>query len=404
MTTPRAFGPNVHAQVLGYVAAIFASSTAEQIADLLAELQPPTPFRVRFKVLYAEPLSVSRIVAQAAEAGRFQALSSAGLGYALRVPRAYVPDREDDLGADDFGGPPTPAAPVFPRSGSGLLYFAILPTAQPDVSVLVSVAPREDWLYLLREIRALYPKLVPIFLSQRELFQCIATLRDQVRGTYELRVRELSATEIIETAQGRRTRSLREWTEEAWERAIRDVADRRQVVTSVRLAFHRLVGTLPNVTASAVCKVTKRGEVEVLGHFALLRRTVIEDIAAAGQRKLSLYSKRGLREASYRAKPVSITYASDVFADVTEVRRLVEVLTLYPKSMHAVQHGNPYAYVQVADALDGSAFDVWALDQDTITIVPRLKATAAAFDRLIQYIFDAYREGVVSTHDDATVG
>lgn len=395
----------VHRQFLAYVAAVFASPTPEQITNLLAELNPPAPFRIRLKVLYAEPISVAQVIAQGAEAGRFRLLKPSGMGYALRVPYAFVPSQDSDAD-DDEEIVMTSERSLVPtstgrRASAGQLYFAVLPTAQPDVSVIVSVAEREDWAYLLREIRGLYPKLVPILLSQRELVQGIATLRDQVRGEYDMRVRELSAKEFIDTHAGRRTRSVREWTEEAWERLMRDVDDRRQLVTSVTLAFHRIVDAFPNVNASASCKITKRGEVDVAGQFALLWRTVVADIAAAGQRKLASYSRRGLRESDYHARPVSIRYGAPVFADVAEIRRLVETLIRYPKSMHAVQHGNPYAFVQVADALDGSAFDVWALDDSVITIVPRLKASAAAFDRLIQYIFDAFREGVVSTNDAA---
>ncbi|HYW30897.1 MAG TPA: hypothetical protein VE869_05265, partial [Gemmatimonas sp.] len=254
MTAPRVTMRNLHAQLMGYVAAIFASPTPEQIAELLAELHPPKPFRIRLKVLYAEPLSVAQIIAQGAEAGRFRPLSTAGLGYALRVPDAYVSATDDDDGEEDerVGAERRPPAPPSARrrAGVGQLYFAVLPTTQPDVSVIVSVAEREDWAYLLREIKGLYPKLVPILLSQREFVQSVATLRDQVRGAYDMRTRELSAKERIDTSTGERTRSLREWTEEAWDRSIRDASDRRQVVTSVTLAFHRIVGTQPNINAS----------------------------------------------------------------------------------------------------------------------------------------------------------
>src|SRR6185437_12973062 len=111
--------------------------------------------------------------------------------------------------------------------------------------------------------------------------------------------------------------------------------------------------------------------------------------------KFQTYSRRGLKENNYIAAPLCIQYAEPVFDRVQEVRRLVQVLSHYPHSMHAVKHGNPYAFVQLSDVYDGSAFDIWALSPTRITVVPKLKATEAAVSRLIQFIFERFREGRV---------
>ena len=78
-----------------------------------------------------------------------------------------------------------------------------------------------------------------------------------------------------------------------------------------------------------------------------------------------------------------------------------ELLRKYPHSMHSVQHGNPYVHVQISDVYDGSAFDVWAVSNQSIVLVPRLKATEAAFQRLIHYVFDRFREGEVREYSDS---
>jgi hypothetical protein len=212
---------------------------------------------------------------------------------------------------------------------------------------------------------------------------------------YELQVRDLTSKEIIETPTGRHEKTVREWTHAAWEAAIRVVSARRQIVTTVSLAFHRRIGDRIDITPTALCKISKKGEIDLTGNYDLLWQQVISHVAEVGQRKLTFYSKRGLRERHFNPAPLAINYSADVFSDPQEVRRLVSTLTRYPKSMHSVQHGNPYAYVQVADSYDGSTFDVWALSHQRITVVPRLKATEAAVGRLIQYIFDEFREGTV---------
>src|SRR5687767_15942683 len=100
----------------------------------------------------------------------------------------------------------------------------------------------------------------------------------------------------------------------------------------------------------------------------------------------------------YTAAPLRIQYPQPVFDKLETVRRFVRVLREYPRSMHSVQHGNPYAYVQVSDTFDGSSFDVWALAPDAISIVPRLKATEAAVARLIQWLFEEFQEGTVEAY------
>jgi hypothetical protein len=353
---------------LGYISAVFALPTTEDVADALRDLNPPKPFSVRMKVVYSRE-GVLDVFLRLAQRGIVERLHPGGPGFAFRILHG--------LKSEDA------------------VFLAILPTSQSHVSVIVSVAEREEWISLLRAVRKEYPTIVPVYLSQRELLQGVGTLRKRVSATHELRVRELSAKETFQTSGGKRVRSLRAWTDEEWEGVVSDVSERRQVVTRATLAFYRRIGDKTDIVPSAMCKVTKRGEIEFDGRYDLIWDTVVRHVAEAGESKLAFYSKRGLRDRGYKPAPLEIRYRQPVFDQVEEVRRLVAVLARYPHAMHSVQHGNPYAYVQIADTYDGSGFDVWALSPTRITVVPRLKSTEAALDRLIQYIFDEFREGVV---------
>lgn len=360
-------------QFAAYVAAIFSLPSQQDIMRELRELNPPLPYRVRVKVLYSRDQAV-QIFDSLTEGGLFSRLNEEGPGFSFQAVRG------EDL--------------------DSTVLFAVLATDQPHVTAVVSVAGREEWHVLLRAIKREYPNLVPIYLSQRELLLSVGELRKRVSTTYDLRVREISARETLQSPEGQRVRSVREWTYEDWEKAVSHMSDRRQIVLSVGFAFHRRLGDKIDVIPAALCKVTKRGEVDLTGRYDLIWSTVIAHIAAAGEQKLAFYAKRGLREREYKPAPLGITYPSAIFNDVIEIRRLVAALTHYPRSMHAVQHGNPYAHLQVADAYDGSSFDVWAVSPDTITIVPRLKATEAAVDRLIHYIFESFREGTVGNYGE----
>jgi hypothetical protein len=122
---------------------------------------------------------------------------------------------------------------------------------------------------------------------------------------------------------------------------------------------------------------------------------VIADVVAAGAEKLKFLSNRGLRDRKYSPAPLSIHFKRRVFDDLGEVRRFVDVMRKYPHSAYAIEHGNPYAHLQLSDRYDGSSFELWAVTSDDILVVPRLRATEAALERLIHYIYDEFREGEV---------
>lgn len=358
-------------QFEAFLAAVFALGDLSGITDALREMSPPAPYRIRMKAVYSTG-PAERVFDALARDGLFQRVTPRGPGFTFDALKGTQIDSR--------------------------VFFAVLPTGQPHVAVLVTVAEREEWHLLLRQVRKQYPDLVPIHLSQRELLESVTLLTRRVRNTYDLRVRELSAKETVRTSEGKHVKSVREWTDEDWDKAIAHVSQRRQIITKVAFSFHRRIGETIDVVPTALCKVSKSGEIEFTGRYDLIWSNVVAHVAEAGEKKLSFYAKRGLREREYQPAPLAVTYPQPVFNDLEEVRRLVSVLTKYPKSMHAVQHGNPYAYVQVADIYDGSSFDIWAVSPESITVVPKLKATEAAVARLIQYIFDHFREGTVENY------
>jgi len=251
------------------------------------------------------------------------------------------------------------------------------------------VSTRLQWHQLLTLIRNQYPALVPIYLSQAELLRAVHQLRARL-PEYVVRVRGVSAREGL--------RSVREWTDEELETALEHISDRRQRVSSLEMAFHRRIQETADVSPAALCKLTKRSEVEVSGAYSLVRSAVLDYVVQLGATKLGSFANRGLRDRQYSPAPLAIVFKTPVLKELVEVRRFVSILSSYPHSMHAVQHGNPYAHVRVADVYDGSSFDVWAVSGDRIAVIPGLKATEAASGRLINYVFEQFREGEVEEY------
>jgi hypothetical protein len=354
-----------------FVEEILASS-AEAVRRHLAELNVPDPFRLRMKVLYSRN-PISEVFANQRKLGNVAERSAHA--YKLDVSVGRAPSRRVRLP------------------------FAIVDGGKPNMFVAITVCTGEDWQTLVRFLDGRYPQLVPVYLSQRELIESIKTLR-QNTPDLELRVREMSATEKIETETGKRKRSVREWTDEALDNLLIHVEDRRQIINSLKFDFHRRINDKVDVIPTLSCKVTREAVVEITGKFAVAWNTVIADVVGAGAEKLKFFSKRGLRDRDYAASPLAIRFKKQVFEQLAEVRRFVDVMRKYPHSAYAVEHGNPYAHLQLSDRYDGSSFELWAVTFDEILVVPRLRATEGAVERVIHYIYDEFREGEVT---DASV-
>jgi len=76
----------------------------------------------------------------------------------------------------------------------------------------------------------------------------------------------------------------------------------------------------------------------------------------------------------------------------------VEALGRFPHGTCTILHANPYVHLSVVDNLDYSSADVWVVAQNQILIVPQLKASAAGLKRIVNHIFEHFREGKLSEY------
>jgi len=317
-----------------YVNALLQADNEEQLLRHLNQLRVEKPFFVRMKVLYSS-MSPAQVFAKLAEAGDLENISKAAPTYIYTCEAGSRPNRFR-----------IPLAVVrIPVEG--------LPE---NVQVLVSVCTRNEWQCVSRLVRKQYPRLVPILLSQSEMLQGLRELG--MRTGHAVKVKSYSARERIGSPETREWKTKREWTDEDLEEVIATVQERSEVLKSLDVVFYPRSGEATHIVPSAVCKLRKTGEIEVDGSFEIAFESVAAVIAEAGLRKLTFFAKRGLRLAGYKPRPMAIQYAQPVFEDLENVRNLVALLSKYPHSMHAVQHGNPYAHLKLVDMLDHSSFDI----------------------------------------------
>lgn len=359
-----------------YVEALLKSGDDSDVCKRLAELEVPAPYRVRMKVLYSDMSPVS-VINGLVERAILQRLSDKS--------RTYV--YQTTIGRENLREVRVP--------------FLIASFDNHNLSVcvqtIIGICKTDQWMALKRFAKSNYPNLVPILLSQSELIRSAKMLK-KLTG-HDAYVRGFSAYESLGGAAGKPRRSVREWTDEELDDALLTIQDRRQIITSLEVDFFPRIDTYRHVRPRTTCKIRKDGEIEVTGNFDLAFDAVARQVGQVGERKLAFFSKRGLRQSQYKPRPLAINFSRPVFDNLEAVHNLVQVLAKYSHSMHAVEHGNPYAHVKLTDLFDGSSFDVWAIPPQRVALIPGLKASEGAFERLIHYIFDVFREGQVANYD-----
>lgn len=361
-------------ELLQYVSAVLTSSNEEEVLSALSEITLPEPYKFRIKIIYATGLPVEVFREATRRDYRLHQLGRSQ--FAFRLKQHAVGAAQPELS-----------------------FLVVRPSAfqvGPQVAALVSASTSRQWEAIRRLTRYLYPQVVPVLLSQSELISSAQRLRLLAR--HAVQVRSFTAKERAETESGAISRSLREWTEEDLDRVLVSVQDRRQILTSLELDFYPQAGGHTYILPKATCKIRKQGEIEVTGSLDVILQSAAADIARVGEKKLLFYSNRGLREANYRPRPVAISLTRSVFDDLAEVREFVDILRAFPHSMHAVEHGNPYARIRLTDLLDYSTFEVWAIPPSRIAVLPGLRASEAAFERLVHFVFDRFREGEIADY------
>ena len=135
-------------------------------------------------------------------------------------------------------------------------------------------------------------------------------------------------------------------------------------------------------------------------NFSAFYKNIVEDVAAIGAENKIFFDKRArIKEEDYKSKPVIIEYDYPIFSDKEQNARLINALFELPKSSCSVFHANPYVHTSIVDYIDGSAYDIWVLSSNRISVVPQMKSTFASFERLCDHIFRKFKEGALKNFE-----
>jgi hypothetical protein len=279
--------------------------------------------------------------------------------------------------------------------------FVVLPTQFPQIYLLMFVATRTYWrraLSLL--IESLYPKVAPPFLTQLELYELLKQVRTKHEG--DVRVLELTAKRRLRGESRKRFESIREWTDESVESAFREARQSNQWFRSVTFEIvRRDANGFQSISSQGI--ISKYGYFACNGDFDLYTEVVVNNLIRMGSSRLEFFRNRDrINTANHTPRPITIDYDGDFLSRVEDIRKLSQALRRFKYGSCTVLHSNPYFHVSVVDNKDYSTAEVWVLSPRRVLIVPQVRASEIALKRLVNHIFENFREGTISADEKTT--
>lgn len=276
--------------------------------------------------------------------------------------------------------------------------FLVAHHPESDMYIVLFVAEPLMWRFgVLPLLDSLYPKAVRPFLTQTELHRLIRGVQIEIRKQGKrLRVLELSARKRLTGEARKRFQSVREWTDADLDSVFDEAREHNIWFRSVNfelVAEHH--GRISSTGTRG--KLSKYGYFRCNGDFSLFDALLIEDLLSFSSERVRFFSERDrISTQDHSPRPVQISYESEVFKSSTETRRLVDSLRKFSHGTCTVLHANPYIHLSLVDNIDYSSADVWVLSQNEILVVPQMRASSAALRRIVNHIFEDFREGKIS--------
>lgn len=150
--------------------------------------------------------------------------------------------------------------------------------------------------------------------------------------------------------------------------------------------------------------LSRAGLIKARRSFFPMYQTLFPYLLDIIQGKFKLYSNRARIAERPKPSPLVLELEYDAFEDVKMNHKFIETLQQMPYVSLSVYHGNPYIHLSLVDYLDGSSFEIWVLSANEITLVPQLRASEASISRLVNHIFERFREGIVKEYEENQYG
>jgi hypothetical protein len=280
---------------------------------------------------------------------------------------------------------------------NGQIYFC---RADPDkISYVISVCSGTVWERAIsRMLHALYPAVAPVFLSQKELISLLHSAKAAFPGG-RLRIIGHSRKKRLKTGTRRKFESSRTRTEKPLELVFKEAEEQNFWFESVSFDYHREgIETEDPEKGLPSATISKYGTFFCTFGFDRFRYAILPEMTEIAARKMEFFANRSRRTTEkHKARPISISFDSTAFRNADDNKNFIGILRKMPGTTCAILHGNPYVHLFLRDGFDNSGTDVWVLKDDQVLLIPQLRASEAALKRLVNYIFEEWREGQITS-------
>ncbi len=280
----------------------------------------------------------------------------------------------------------------------------IVNTPKPEVYFAVTDEPRLFVESVLRPfINSFYPEISLAFLSSSEIQQILEKLENATEG--EIIVDRITAYKRIahKIVYNRKTKRKEQsvdskesavtYTGRPYRESFDDAFANDQWIDKVQ--FHLLKKDVISMGGY----FSRGGLFKFRDAFSPFYQMIMPHIIEIIEKKFKLYSNRSRTENKAKPSPLVIDLDYDVFENVDQNHRFIESVKKMSYASTSVYHSNPYVHISLVDYLDGSSFDIWVLSANRITIVPQLRASQSSVARLMNHIFERFREGKVREYE-----
>lgn len=125
------------------------------------------------------------------------------------------------------------------------------------------------------------------------------------------------------------------------------------------------------------------------GDFEVFAEVVLAPLASAAHNRRALLVDRE-RTPDHVVRPLTLSLPSTALDGAHATALLVREVASLPNTTLAVFHRNPYLHFAITDEVDGSNFDVFVTEGDSIVLYPGFRASPEAFARLTDHISDRF--------------
>ncbi len=283
--------------------------------------------------------------------------------------------------------------------------IVVLPGSQEHISRIITISTSDFWTRIVRKLsRLLYPDAMPVFFKQQEIEESLLALEAVLPENYYIQLSDVTSKEErvkFSTSRTREYDTHRLWTDSPWRNVFMQAKEEKQWFTGIKFSIQR-ENKSGSKSIIASGRLSKHGELQYDYYHEKFSNSLLTFLEQRTSERLLLLQDRGIRERNYHpSKPIEIVFDYDAFDSIEDIREFGKIMAAYPRSGKAVYHGNPYYHASIADFVDGSSFDVWALSKDKVIIIPQAKSSAQAFERLITYVFTEFNEGTVNVYEES---